>query len=467
MKKILILACLPFVACTSGVEVEQWISTTPENQWVDKKYEKTSSSSQYEAVVDTSAVRQTIDGFGACFNELGWTSLNYLSESDRESIFKEMFAPGVGAAFTFCRMPVGANDFSRNWYSYCEKDGDFNMESFSIANDLETLIPFIKNAQKYNPDLRIWASPWSPPTWMKYNKHYACRPSSEWNDLPGDPALDREGENMFIQDDLYFAAYAEYFAKFIEAYRNEGINIFAVAPQNEFNSCQIFPSCTWQSSGLNRFIGGFLGPKMKDMGVDIVLGTMERGTVPLVDTIMNDPVSNQFIKWIGFQWAGKNAIETVHGQYPNMKLMQTESECGDGANSWEYCFYTWNLMKHYFNNGVSAYEYWNISLQSDALSRWGWRQNSLVSVDKDKQTYKYNPEYYLMKHFSKYVRPEAKMLTVTGDYEDMLAFRNTDGSVILVMANNSDEVRKVNVTIGKTVIEPELQANSINTIVLK
>ena len=100
--------------------------------------------------------QQQIDGFGACFNELGWLSLSKLEPSVREEIMEELFFPGVGANFTICRMPVGANDFSRDWYSYDEVDGDFTMEHFTIANDQQTLIPFIKNAQKYQPDLRLW-----------------------------------------------------------------------------------------------------------------------------------------------------------------------------------------------------------------------------------------------------------------------------------------------------------------------
>ena len=95
---------------------------------------------------------QKMEGFGGCFNELGWTSLNCLNQNDRESIFRELFAKDYGANFNICRMPVGANDFSRDWYSYDETDGDFGLKHFSIANDKQTLIPFIKNAQKYNSD---------------------------------------------------------------------------------------------------------------------------------------------------------------------------------------------------------------------------------------------------------------------------------------------------------------------------
>jgi len=466
MKKLLLLACLPIVACAPKMKVE-WYSTTPESQWEAKKYAKTELEAAYNVNIDLDDALQAVEGFGACFNELGWTSLSYLSEADREAVMSEMFEPGVGAGFTLTRMPVGANDFSREWYSYCETDGDFNMETFSIANDRETLIPFIKNARKYNSALRVLASPWSPPTWMKYSKHYACKPSQRWNDLPGSPALDREGENMFIQEPAYFAAYAEYFAKFIDAYKAEGIDIFGVAPQNEFNSCQIFPSCTWQASGLNEFVGKYLGPRMKDKGVEMLFGTMERADHRLVDTVMQDPLSSRYITWIGFQWAGKGAIEAVHNTYPEMKLIQTESECGDGRNSWDYCFYTWSLMKHYFDNGACAYQYWNISLEADALSHWGWKQNSLVSVDKDARTYKYNPEYYLMKHFSRYVRPGARMIAAAGDYKDILAFVNEDGAVTLLMANQTDEMCKVNVNVGEMSVAPELAPMSINTIVLK
>jgi glucosylceramidase len=165
-------------------------------------------------------------------------------------ILKEMFAPGKGANFTICRMPIGANDFSRQWYSYNETPGDFDMKNFSIANDQETLIPFIKAAMKYNPSIKLWASPWSPPAWMKTNGHYAARAvnnadfvSEEWgmdlrkinNGLSPDNE-GREGTDMFLQGESYFNAYALYFTRFIEAYRKEGIKISM--PQNEFNSAQ-------------------------------------------------------------------------------------------------------------------------------------------------------------------------------------------------------------------------------------
>ncbi len=106
--------------------------------------------------ISSNAQLQTIEGFGGCFNELGWTSLNSLAASDKEDIFKELFALGKGANFTVSRMPVRANDFSRDWYSHDETEGDFELKNFSIRNDSETLIPFIHHASKriqFLPDL--------------------------------------------------------------------------------------------------------------------------------------------------------------------------------------------------------------------------------------------------------------------------------------------------------------------------
>ena len=421
-------------------------------------------------VVDTQTTYQTIEGFGGCFNELGWTSLSALADADRQAILKELFAKGIGANFTICRMPVGANDFSLDWYSYNENEGDFGMKKFSVANDKKTLIPFIKAAQQYAPTLKIWASPWSPPTWMKWNKHYACAvPPAQLdakynNHLPAD-RQGREGTNMFIQQEAYFKAYAKYFSKFIDAYQKEGVRIAMVMPQNEFNSCQIFPSCTWTAQGLATFVGKYLGPAMEKKGVEVMFGTMERPAEALVDTILNDPFSGKYVKGVGFQWAGKEAIPGIYHRYPNLKLYQTEQECGDGKNNWQYCTYAWSLMKHYLSNGVSSYLYWNISLAEGGVSRWGWSQNSLVTVNTEAKSFRYNHEFYLLKHFSHYVMPGAKRVANTGGYSDALAFQNPDQSVVIVIFNDRNEEQIMNISIKNKVYQAVLPASSFSTIV--
>ncbi|MDR1339024.1 MAG: beta-glycosidase [Prevotellaceae bacterium] len=469
---ILYLLCGFLFSCNSKPSV-QWHVSTSEFSWQPQNVDGIEfiNVDTHDIEVDVLNPKQTVEGFGTCFNELGWTSLSLLSEADREAIMKELFEPGAGANFTVCRMPVGANDFSRNWYSYNETDGDFEMKTFSIDNDRETLIPFIKNALKYNPALKLWASPWSPPTWMKYNKHYACCPMSSFfdqsyqNDIKPEQ-YGREGTNMFIQEDAYFKAYALYFSKFIEAYRKENISIAMIMPQNEFNSCQPFPSCTWLSSGLNRFVGEYLGPAMKKLGVELMFGTMERPNPAMVDTLLQDPESSKYITGVGFQWAGKQAIGAIHKKYPNIKIYQTEQECGNGQNTWKASCHAWDLMKHYFDNGTNTYEYWNTSLEEGGMSRWGWRQNSLVTVNKENKTYKFTYEYYIMKHLSHYVLPGAQRLATSGEFSNLLTFKNTDNSYVLVIYNDKDTEIKPSIKIGEYNISPALKPNSFNTIVI-
>jgi glucosylceramidase len=485
MKKIS-FSCITIVAVMSlfAQQKVEWVSTTQTEQWKTETELRTlETPGKVDVEVRTDKPLQTIEGFGSCFNELGWTSLSVLSANDRESVLKELFAPGFGADFTICRMPVGANDFSVNWYSYDETAEDFDMKNFSIADDMATLVPFIKSAQKYNPSLKLWASPWSPPTWMKYNKHYALKAFPKT--IPGnlntddygidfrgrDNGLDpqqegKEGTDMFIQEEKYFRSYALYFSKFIEAYRKQTIQIGMVMPQNEFNSAQVFPSCTWTAGGLAKFVS-YLGPEMQKLSVNVFLGTVERPNEKLVDTIVNDVHCRSYIKGVGFQWAGKGAIAGIHERYPDLELYQTEQECGNGKNDWKYCKYTWGLMKHYLSNGANAYLYWNTSLKQGGISTWGWKQNSLVSVDTVKKTYKYNYEYYLMKHLSHYIKPGAKRLETVGEFNNLLAFANKDNSVVVVLQNDSDQEKVVHIKLGSKMLSPSLKVDSFNTFLIK
>ncbi len=398
----------------TAAEDVTWVITTQTAPWLMRKGLAVETGfSVPNVIVRTESPRQLIEGFGTTFNELGWTALAALDAEEREGILRELFAPGVGANFTLCRMPVGANDLSRGWYSYDEVPGDFALEHFSIANDLQTLVPFIRSALAHQPNLRLWASPWSPPTWMKTNKHYAgAMPVPGFQNVSNGLQPDqvgKEGTDMLIQEERYFRAYASYFGRFVDEYRKQGITIGMIMPQNEFNSPQVFPSCTWTPEGLARFIA-YLGPEMARRGVEVFVGTLERPDDRLIEVSLSDPDAGKYIKGAGVQWAGKRAIAVIHRLQPDLRLYATEQECGDGRNDWRYCRYAWSQMKHYLGNGANAYLYWNLSVQQGGLSSWGWAQNSLVTVDTTAKTFAYNHEYYLMKHVSHFVRPGARVL---------------------------------------------------------
>ena len=476
-------ALLPAAALAQS-RVAEWVTTTATAPWVVQAPAPGPAGAGADAAaveIDLKQPQQVIEGFGACFNELGWLTLSTLPAADREHLLREFFAPGVGGNFTLGRMPVGANDFSPGWYSYDETPGDFGMTHFSIAHDEQTLIPFIKGAQRYQPALRLWASPWSPPSWMKYNQHYAATSvlgdktfkSAEYgvdltginNGLPAD-RQGQEGHNLFIQEDRYFVAYALYFAKFIDAYKALGITVGMVMPQNEFNSAQVFPSCPWTAAGLARFVG-YLGPQMQPRQTAIFFGTMERANEALVDTVLRDPRSGPYIKGVGFQWAGKGAIAGIHARYPALTLYQSEQECGNGQNDWKYCTYTWDLLKHYLGHGANAYLYWNIALKQGGISHWGWHQNSLVTVDEVARTYHLNHEYYLLKHLSHYVRPGAHRLATTGKFADLLVFQNPDRSLVVVARNAQATPQPLRLRVAGRTLTQTLPADSFNTLLIK
>lgn len=445
-----------------------WVSTDRERAWVEMPAPRFAPlAGMPNVLLRTDRRHQTVEGFGVCFNELGWRALTRLRETDRAEIFDELFAPGRGTGFSVCRMPLGANDFSTDWYSYDEVAGDLQLDHFSIEHDCATLIPYIREALRRRPDLKLWASPWSPPSWMKTNGHYAAALPWRGNDIDNGLRPDQvgvEGTDMMIQEPRYLIAYAEYFARFVEAYRAEGIDISMVMPQNEFNSPQVFPSCTWTPEGLARFIA-VLGPRMRDLGVEVFFGTQERPAPEHLAAVLADPEAAPFISGAGFQWAGKGAIADAHRVAPHLSLYQTEQECGDGRNDWRFARYTWSLMKRFFEAGANAYTYWNLALDEGGISRWGWAQNSLVVVDPETNGFRYTHEFFVMKHLARHVQTGATRIDAfswTG-HENQLAFENPDGSIVVVMQNDLVDELPVTIALDGAAFDVVLPADSFST----
>jgi glucosylceramidase len=461
------LFCLPvFLKAQAVTTVSSWMSSSPEKSWEKRstaKIEIASANTVIDFEVFPSALEQKIDGFGGCFNELGWDALKAIKPEQREQILKELFDKNSGCKFSICRMPIGANDYSVDWYSLNEAKGDFEMTNFSISRDKQRLVPYIKAAQKYRPDLKVWASPWCPPSWLKVNNHYACTADARVNDLP------KEGQGVemttqFRMEPEYLKAYAVYFRKFIEAYRMEGIPIFAVHVQNEMNSCQVFPSCVWRPEDLNTFIGKYLGPELKKTNAELWLGTVERPQFERVNVMLSDPESSKYIKGVGFQWAGKGAIAAIHQAYPSLKLMQSETECGNGSNDWSAAEYTFGLMKHYLNNGANAYMYWNMVLDETGKSQWGWKQNSMISITKSTGSVVYNPEFFLMKQLSRSVLPSSYKIKSSGSFEHNICFLSPDRKKLILMVNNIENTNKdIHVKIADQLLTATLKPHSINT----
>ena len=483
MRHIILPALFALLAVSCTQSRFTMYTTTEDNPWFESNsYDKALGGQEADITVDLDAVGQTVQGFGTCFSELSHRALSKLSREDYDKVMTELFAPGGGMEFTVCRMPVGASDFALKYYSFDDTPGDLAMEHFSIDNDKQTLIPLIKSALGKNPNLKVWGSPWCPPSWMKVNGHYASRPLRARGALPAsgrkrleldnlirdnelsDSQIMHEGEDSFIQDEAYFQAYALYFRKYIQAYREQGIDIFMVMPQNEFNSDQNFPSCTWTVRGLTKFLH-YLVPAMKEEGVEVYFGTMERPDRAMVDTVLTDPLIGKDIKGVAFQWAGKTALPLIHESYPELTMVMSEQQCFNGANSWKDFMDAWDLLKHNMDNGVAIYDYWNLALFDGEVSTWGWQQNSLISVDYETGALKRNYEYYEMKHISGYVRPGAVYLGTEGSMEETMAFRNPDGSIVVLAAEKTGTPRDLTIKAGNRTVKANIPANSLSTIV--
>lgn len=432
----------------------RWICTTEQARWQERTAEPVPAGTPAATdiiTLDPQTKFQTIDGFGGCFNELGWEALTALPTDRREAALQALFSPDE-ANFTLGRAPVGANDFSLGWYSLNETPGDYAMQHFSIARNRDTLIPFIKAAMKYQPTLGLWASPWCPPSWMTTNGRY------------------RQGEMK--RDPQTLGAYALYLSKFVQAWRAEGIRLYAIHPQNEMAlNTNVYPQCVWDAATLNIFLRDHLVPQLRRDRVDVEvwLGTVVNEHLSeYVDPVLGDPVTGPAITGVGYQYGGQKMFRATHEKYPGKKLAQTETECYGGANAWDQALITFSRVVDATANFASSYFFWNLVLDESGLSRWNWRQNSLLTVDRKTETVIYNPEFYSMKHFSATVRPGAQRIGVSGGpFKQIVAFQNPDGSRVLLIGNDTAHEIPATLAAGGTSVRLNVPAMSMNTFMLR
>lgn len=440
-----------------------WHSSNEHAQWLEKRCECTSAQA---TLLCDGRTYQRMEGFGACFNELGYRALSHLSSVDRDALMTALYSPEQ-ANFNLCRLPIGANDYAEDWYSLDETAGDYALKHFSIERDKRCLIPYIKEAQSYQPELKLFASPWSPPTWMKNPPVY------NWGKLIWTP------ENL--------SAYARYFARFVQAYAVEGVKIDQVHVQNEPVANQKFPSCMWTGEELREFIRDYIGPVLKKEcpETELWLGTINAPGCDynrlifdkwatedydyFANIVLSDEEALQYITGVSYQWGGKIAIQrTFESWWPRIRLMQSENECGFGDNTWDYALYVWTMMKHYIGNGAESYLYWNPVLEPVGRSTWGDPQNAMVTVEPANKRFVLNPDYYVIKSASAIVKRGAVRLGMKGVWAaDTLAFQNPDGSLALSVFNPFHEVRPVVLFYnGETLCFP-LEPRSVNSILVR
>jgi glucosylceramidase len=391
-----------------------------------------------DVTVDDASTAQTWEGFGGAFNEMGWNDLSMLSQADRDTAIELLYGAD-GARFVFGRIPIGASDYAMDRYTDDETSSgsDDQLASFSIARDMERLIPYVEAAQAVKPSIRFWASPWTPPTWMKQGPFSAGNMPSPF-----------DGGTM-KSDAATMQAFAQYLIAFVQAYAQQGITIEAISAQNEPNYTGTYPTCGWSPAPYTTFIGQYLGPAVAGAGLTtkIMLGTFNGGGSDrsIVSSVMGDATARSYIKVLGYQWGMQGDV--AGAKHYDLPVWQTEHKCGNypwetpfdaasAPNDQAYAVESWGLIRDWIRAGVTAYSAWNMVLDTVGVgidSTRVWPQDALLVVDTSAKTLIVTPAYYVFRHVSQFVAPGAKVLATTGG--DALAFKNPDGSLVAVMYN--------------------------------
>ena len=399
---------------------------------------------------------KTFEGFGGAFNEMGWNYLNMLSAADKDHAMKLLFDGTDGAHFGIGRIPIGASDYALQRYTDDETANDTSLTSFSITEDMKYLIPYVKAAQAINGSIRFWASPWTPPTWMKTNSGTVNGTSCA---KVGATAFDG-GCMQDIAANL--TAHANYFVDWVKAYAGQSITIETVAPQNEPNYAQGYPSALWDPALYTKFVGQYLGPAFSAAGLStkIMLGTMSNGDngaqskdLMVVTNAMGNATAKGLFKVIGLQWGMLDLYKATPSMFDmyNLPVWATEHKCGNypwnpsgspayvepAPNNQAYGVESWGYIRDAIKAGVTAYNAWNMVLDTvgkgnDTTRQWS--QDSLLVVNTSSKTLVLTPAYYVFRHVSQYIQPAAKVVATSGG--DAIAFKNPDGSVVAAMYNS-------------------------------
>ncbi len=410
---------------------EQPVGATPVNE----------SMTGHRIIIDTAQHLQEIEGYGAALTGSSAYLLNKETNSvKRADLIKELFDPENGIGISYLRITMGASDFSLEDFTYNDLEPgetDPGLEHFSIEKDQEDLIPALRQILTVAPDLKIMATPWSPPAWMKTNGKLAGgKLKPEW-----------------------YGTYADYFVKYLRAYQREGIRIDAISVQNEPLHEAAYPSMRMEAEEQLDFIRNHLGPALEKENINVKIllydHNWDHPDYPI--SILKDPVAGKYVAGSAFHaYAGDvSAMSKVHEAYPDKGLYFTEISGGEWAKNFSDNM-VWN-MKHIFigtaRNWSKNALLWNLALDENfgPLNNGCKDCRGVITIASSGEISR-NVEYYALGHFSKFVRPGARRLfseAVSPDRKiEQVAFSNPDGSGVVVVLNDSEESRKIVVQWG-------------------
>ncbi len=404
-------------------------------------------------MVDVDKTFQTIEGFGGAFTDATADNFAKLSPEEQERFLKACFNPREGSGYTLCRTTIHSCDYSAEMYTYDDVEGDKELEHFSVEPDRKFRIPFIKRAlEMAEGKLKIYASPWSPPAWMKTN------------------------DTMLYGGKLrpeYAQTWADYFAKYVKAYGQEGIPIWGLTVQNEAMATQVWESCVFTAEEERDFVRDYLGPTLEKHGLSdlkLMFWDHNRGIMyQRAEVMYDDPKAAQYVYGIAFHYyIGHHFdnVRMVHDAFPDKKMIYTEAGM-DG--SWETAVRVAQNIIIDLNNWTNGWTYWNMLLDETRGPRHagGLGGTSIVVVDTRTGEVTYNPPFHYFRHFSRFIKPGAKRIACTSNSDDFIAtaFVNEDGGVAAVILNLSQADRMFQLWVSGRVIRSVAPPQAITTMV--
>jgi glucosylceramidase len=414
--------------------------------------------------VDPGKTFQAFLGIGGAITDASSETFFKLSEQKQAELLTAYYDAEKGIGYTLARTTIHSSDFSSASYTYVA-DGDSTLGTFDIAHDQKFRIPFIKKSiAAAGGKLTLYASPWSPPAWMKDN-----------NDLLHGGKLKPR----------YYQTWANYFTKFIKAYEKEGMPMWGVSIQNEPMATQKWESCIYTAEEERDFLKNNLGPTLEKDGLGdkkIIVWDHNRDLmVQRASVIFSDPDASKYAWGMGFHWyedwsGGQCMYENVgrvHEMYPDKNLMFTEG-CAESFNPKRYDF--WGLGEEYgrsmindFNNGSVGWTDWNILLdEQGGPNHVGNFCFAPVHADTKTGALRYTNSYYYIGHFSKFIRPGAKRVSAAASRSQLMttSFLNEDGRLVVVVMNQSNRAVNYKLWIGGKVADAVSLPHSIQTLVL-
>jgi glucosylceramidase len=431
---------------------------------------------------------QEILGFGGSFTESAAYVINNLPQSKQNEILEAYFSP-EGAGYTLTRTHINSCDFSLKNYAYANAEGDTQLVNFSIDEDKQDLIPLIRNSMNVkNAHFKIFASPWTAPPWMKDN--------NRWN-------------GGYLKPE-YYSVWAHYFSKYINAYKNEGIEIWGVTVENEpLGNGDQWESMIFTPATMSQFVKEFLGPKFEQDSISskILIYDQNRDKVEQWATkILSDEQSSKYIWGTAVHWYSSTVkwypdeLNTVHYKFPDKHIIHTEGCIDSEVPVWQDDDWYWRkeatdwgydwapekdkpLHPKYapvyryardiigcLNSWVSGWIDWNIVLNREGGPNHAnnWCIAPII-VDSNSQEIYYTPLYYTMCHFSKYIKPGAIRIGLNSNIQDLMftGCLNGDNNLVVVLLNQKSTDYDYEIKLAGKSVQLSIPAHAIQTLIIQ